>query len=348
MKNKLLLPLLFVTLLFSASCSKDVNPDEGIYGPGIFVSNEGTFNLSNASISYIPRTNYQCYNDIYASANEGAVMGDVLQSVYVHNDKVYAVLNNSQKVIVIHLENFAYSGVISDRNLPRYMAFNGNRGYLTEWFDFSGNGRLSIINLTNNSVVKQILVGKLPEKLLIHDNLLYVTNSNDSTISVINMTYEIADHNITVGDWPNGIVKDANDKLWILCSGIPSWAGSPTNGKLVKYNPASQIIELSLEFPSSDFQPAHLCINHTGNELFYHYDGKVYSMGVNASALPSQAIITTPAYGMGIDPESGYLFVADAGDYVTNGLVKWYSTAGASIGSASVGIAPNGFFFLHD
>lgn len=343
----ILLSLCSVFVLFS-SCSKEANPEEGIYGPGIFIANEGTFNQSNGSVSFISRSTYQSYNDIYEKANGGAVLGDVVQSVYVHKDKVYVVVNNSQKVQVINCENFTYSGVISDRNLPRYMAFNSQRGYLTEWQNFGENGRVSIINLINNSVAKQITVGKLPEQLLIYDKMLYVTNSNDSTVSVIDLTYEILDHTFTVGDWPTGIVQDANHKLWILCSGIPTWAGTPTNGSLVRYNPDTDEIELSLTFPSSDSQPTYLCINKTGNSLFYYYDGKVYNMGVNETVLPSNSIITTAAYGMGIDPASGYLFVTDAGDFMSEGTVKWYNINGTFVGSATVGVAPNGFFFLEE
>lgn len=336
--------LLIPTLLFSA-CTKEINPDEGVYGPGIFVSNEGTFGASNGSVSFLPRNTYVPYNEIFALANENAVLGDVIQSVHRHNDKMYIVANNSGNVRVVNAETFKISGMISERNMPRYMEFRGDRGYISEWHNFLTKGRVSVINLINNSVVKQIEVGKFPERMLIHNDQLFVVNSNDTTVHVIDLIYEIADYSFSVGDWPNSIVKDNSNKLWILCGGVPSWAGSATAGKLVRYNPDSKIIELEFEFPTADANPNYLCINKAGNELYYHFNGGVYKMSTSSTSLPSTPLITTPAYGLGVDPVTGYIFVADAGNFTDNGVVRWYNTSGSRIDTAAVGVAPNGFYF---
>jgi YVTN family beta-propeller protein len=338
---------LLASMLFF-SCSKEPNPEEGVYGPGIYVCNEGNFNQSNASISYIPRTNYQVYNDIFAQANNNATLGDVAQSISLHNGKFYIVLNNSGKVTVVNAEDFKISGTISDRNLPRYMAFKGDRGYLTEWQSFTSNGKLTVINLINNSVVKQIDVGKFPEKLIIHNNRLFVTNSNDTTISVINLNTETLEQTLTVGHWPNSIVKDANNKLWVLCGGIPSWAGGPTPGTLVRINPDNLQIEQTLSFNSTSSNPSNLSINKAGNKLYYVFENKIYQTDITASSIPASPLISsnfTYTYGLGIDPQSNYIFVADAGSFTSNGVVRWYSSTGSLIDTAVVGIGPNGFYF---
>ncbi|MCX7743228.1 MAG: hypothetical protein N2167_01550 [Flavobacteriales bacterium] len=344
-KSRYLLGLLFTSTLFFNACTKDVNPDEGIYGPGIYVSNEGAFGASNGSISYIPRNTYTPYNDIYALANDNAVLGDVVQSINFHNNKFYIVVNNSGYVKVVDAVNFKIAGTISDRNLPRYMVFRGDRGYLTEWQSFITNGKVSVINPNNNSVVKQINVGKFPEKMLIYNDQLFVVNSNDSTVHVIDLVYDVLDYSFTVGDWPNSIVKDSNNKLWILCGGVPSWAGTATPGKLIRYNPSTQTIELELEFPNTSANPNNLCINSAGNELYYHFNGGVYKMNTNSVTLPTTPLISKNAYGLGVDPTSGYIFVADAGNFTSNGVVYWYNTSGSRIDTAVVGVAPNGFYF---
>lgn len=345
--TNLFLKLMFVGTLFITACSKDVNPDEGIYGPGIYVCNEGAFGQSNGSISYIPRNTYQAYNNIYAQANNNAVLGDVAQSIQWHNNKFYIVVNNSNKVVVVNAENFNNTATITDRQLPRYMAFNNNKGYLTEWVSFSSNGKLSVIDLNTNNVTKQIELGKLPEKLLVHNNQAFVVNSNDSTMHVINLSSETVDYVFSIGDYPNSIVKDANNKLWILCGGVPAWTGSPTPGKLVRFNPTTQSVELSLTFSSTDANPNNLCINKAGNELYYYFNGNIFKMSTSATSLPTSPFIasTFSTYGLGVDPSTGYIFVADAGNFTNNGVVRWYSNSSTLIDTAVVGIAPNGFYF---
>ena len=337
--------LLALAIFSFISCSNEPNPEQGIYGPGIYVTNEGNFGQSNGSISYIPRNTYNVYNNIFANANDNAILGDVVQSINMHNNKAYIVVNNSNKVVVVNAENFKISATITDRELPRYIAFLNNKAYLSEWVNFTGNGKISVIDLSSNTVTKSITVGKLPEKLLIHNNRLYVTNSSDSLVHIINLSSETVESTLTVGDWPNSIVLDKNNKIWILCGGKPSWAGTPTYGKLIRYNPSNQQIELTLNFPNDSSNPSNLCINNAGDELYYLYANSIYKMNINQTSLPSNSFVTTYAYGVGLDPSTGYLFIADPVNFTGNGVVRWYNSSGSLVDTAVVGIIPNGFYF---
>ncbi|MEZ5071810.1 MAG: hypothetical protein R2751_12845 [Bacteroidales bacterium] len=53
-------------------------------------------------------------------------------------------------------------------------------------------------------------------------------------------------------------------------------------------------------------------------------------------------------YGLGIDPLSSDVYVADALDFVQRGLVLRYSSSGTILDSLRVGVVPSGFSFLQE
>ncbi len=348
MKNQtciLKISVLLLTTLFFYSCDPEYTNQKN-YSSGIFITNEGSFGSSNGSISFISRTDFSLENNIYANSNNGAVLGDVVQSKNVYNNKVYIVVNNSNKVQVVNLNDYSISGSIENRSLPRFIEFYQDKAYLTEWVSFSGNGRVSVINLTDLSIEQEISVGVAPEKMLIDNGKLYVVNSNDNTMTVIDVNTNTIIQNITVGDWPNSIVKDVNGYIWVLCGGMPDWTGTPTVGKLIKFNPLNQQIESTIDFTNTSSNPNLLSIDGSKSVLYYSWGQAIYKMEIEETQLPVNPLIQTNAYGLGIDPQSGNVFVADAGNFVANGMVRWYNgSTGIIIDSASVGIAPNGFYF---
>lgn len=348
-RNMLRYAFFVLPVVWLSSCTQEANPGEGEYGPGIFVVNEGNFGSNNASVSFIDRADGQSYNDIYSQANNGVLLGDVAQSILIHDGKAYIVVNNSSKIEVVDGITFKHSATISGLTLPRFMTVQGNKAYLTQWVSLSGNGKVSVIDLATNTIGTEIPVGVLPERMLLQDNHLYVTNSNDTVVHIINTTTDAVETTVTVGDWPSYIVSDANGLLWVLCSGVPAWAGTPTAGSLVAIDPQTHAVVHDFTFPGNTANPAHLCIDPSGNRLFYFYNGGVYAMGITDGNLPSTPLFPAPLgiYGMGIDPASGMLYVADAGSFTASGWVRWHSVStGAAIDSASVGLAPNSFFFL--
>ena len=339
------LSALLLTVIIFHSCDPEYTNQKN-YSSGIFITNEGSFGSSNGSVSFISRTDFSLENNIYANANNGAVLGDVVQSKNVYNNKAYIVVNNSNKVQVVNLNDYTITGTIENRSLPRYIEFYQNKAYLTEWVSFSGNGRVSVINLSDLSVVQEISVGAAPEKMLIDNGKLYVVNSNDNTISVIDVNTNTIIQNINIGDWPNSIVKDVNGFIWVLCGGMPEWTGTPSVGKLIKLNPLTQQIESSFDFPNTSSNPNLISIDGSKSLLYYSWGQAIYKMNVSDLQLPANPFIQANAYGLGVDPQSGNVFVADAGNFVQNGIVRWYNgTTGIIIDSVSVGIAPNCFYF---
>ena len=97
--------------------------------------------------------------------------------------------------------------------------------------------------------------------------------------------------------------------------------------------------------------PSHLCINGSGNEIYYFdYDG-INRISINDTAGPASAFVTQynrNFYGLGIDPATEDVYVSDAIDYVQPSRISRYSKTGDSIQSFSAGIISGNFCFWDD
>ena len=72
-------------------------------------------------------------------------------------------------------------------------------------------------------------------------------------------------------------------------------------------------------------------------------------MNINSTSLPLTPIINNSSntfYGLGIEPYSNDIYVADAIDYVQSGIIFRYSKTGSLIHQFNVGIIPGNFLFI--
>ncbi len=342
--------------IFLSSCQNDDQPNQvaepkGAYEKGVLVVNEGNFQKGNGAVSYIDKQSKTVEKDVFLRENNRP-LGDVVQSITIHNDRAYVVVNNSNKIEIADANTFKSLGVISNLKLPRYLLAVGNKGYVTEWVSFSGNGQVSVLDLTTNAVLKTIPVGILPEKMAVLNNKIYLINSGENTVSVINPATDAVETTLTVSDSPNSLTLDANNKLWILCGGQKNYnpdftinETTSTPGSLMRLNPASNTVEATLVFTSKTLLPEDLVINSTKNKLYYRYSGKVYQHDITAAALPTTALLNRSFYGLGVDPADNVLYGADAGSFSANGKVVRFNSNGAPLDSFAVNIGPSEFLF---
>ena len=67
---------------------------------GLFITNEGNFQYGNSTLSYYNPENKVVENEVFYRAN-GMRLGDVAQSMTIHNGKGWIVVNNSHVVFAI-------------------------------------------------------------------------------------------------------------------------------------------------------------------------------------------------------------------------------------------------------
>lgn len=338
--------ILFVFSWLWFGCKRDVpqepeplNTQEYSPNSGVFITNEGTFQFGNASVSYYSFDRAHWVSDVWENAN-GTTIGDVCQSMQVINGLGYVVVNNSSKIEVVDLGNFSRVATISGLVSPRYIVpVSASKAYVS---DLYGDG-LAIIDLNTNVVVGEVDMPGWTERMVVSNGLVFVTCYETDKLYVLDPNSDLLLDSIPLAKGGNSIVEDANGKLWILCSG-DYVSGSP--GGVFRIDPLTNVVEWSASFPSGHY-PINLQTDSSRTVLYY-VDTDVWKMGTADMTLPSSSFISANGrtlYGLGVHFGLDQIYVADAIDYVQRGRVYRYSNSGSAIDDFPVGVVPGNFCF---
>ena len=335
------LPLLIMTLLGACRKDKPEPPDDRPLTAGqggVYVVNEGNFQCGNASVSYYDIATGNSTEDLYAPAN-GNGLGDVLQSMALHNGRAYLVVNNSGKVVVVDPDDFVASATITGLVSPRYLVpVDDTKAYVT---DMMANN-IHILDLSSNSITGSIPCPGWTEQLVLAYGKAFVTNQARRYVYVVDTATDQLVDSIQVSKGGNSIVVDAQDKLWVACTG-----GSGTAPGLYRIDPVALEVEASFPYTSGTNSPWRLTINGDHTQLFF-LNEHVYRMAITDTVLPGVPFVAANDrnfYGLGVDPNSGEVYVADAIDYAQRGMVFRYGADGTALNGFLAGRIPGGFVF---
>lgn len=334
-------------------CTDDTTTTEptGSFANGVFISNEGAFQGGNGTLSFYNPSENKVENDVFASVN-ARPLGNIAHSVSVGTNLAYIVVHNSNVVEVADANTLESKGTISGLSLPRYaVEISSNEVAISNW----GTNSVDFFNPNTQTLISRVTVSNGPERMLIHNGMLYVANSGgfglDSTVSVIDLTSHSVVDTLFTGYNPNSFAVDAYDNIWILCGGYTDWGNTANNlgASLVEYNTIISSIETVLNFDEAD-RPNFLAASNSGLTLFYtnnSYGGLPFAFSVSDAALPTQPLINGVAlYSLGYDATNNDLYFGDAADYASNGFVYRYSlTTEAISDTLNVGIIPGNFAF---
>lgn len=90
-------------------------------------------------------------NEVFARAN-GMKLGDVAQSMTIHDGTAYIVVNNSGIVFGIDPETFRIERVIRGIGSPRYICFNDSVAYVTSLYE----PRIAVVDVATAAVADYI------------------------------------------------------------------------------------------------------------------------------------------------------------------------------------------------
>ena len=345
---RILLYIILIVGLFS--CKKDElgpqcvncgNEDIQTQTSDVLILNEGNFGWGNGSLSHYQPSSNVVSNNVYQQANNNTPLGDVIQSAYQINNKIYVVANNSSKIEVINSSNFASISTITGFNSPRYfLPISNSIAYVSDLY----SSTIHIVDLNTNTITGNIITNGWIEKMILHNDTVYACDMSNDNLLIINPNNHNLIDSIKLGVEPNSIVKDVNNNIWIMCSG----GFQEDNAKLFKFNPQTRSIDSTFIFSNINQSPGNLCINNTQDELYF-LNNHVYKMNINSTSLPLTPIINNSSntfYGLGIEPYSNDIYVADAIDYVQSGIIFRYSKTGSLIHQFNVGIIPGNFLFI--
>lgn len=319
----------------------DETPISNTASTDVLIINEGTFGWTNASITLYNKSNNNVNQNVFQNANNGTNLGDVAQSFLQINDKGYIVVNNSGKIEVVNMSNFKSVATITGFNSPRYMLkINNSKAYVTDLYANS----IQIVNFNSNTITGNISVQGWTEQLVLHNDTAYVCDMTNDNILIINTLTDVLIDSIKVGISPNSLTLDKNNQLWVLCSG----GFNVENPRLIQINPANRNITKTLIFPNINQSPGSLTTNGARDQLYF-INSSIYNMSINDGNLPTSPLINNSGnifYGLGVDPDNNDIYVADAIDYVQNGMVFRYSSTGNLIHQFTAGVIPNNFWFI--
>tara|TARA_B100000212_G_scaffold338843_1_gene316109 strand:+ start:806 stop:1804 length:999 start_codon:yes stop_codon:yes gene_type:complete len=159
---KYLIPLTLLLLLFS--CEDNVTEVEEF--DLIFISSEGNFGAGDGSIEV-----FKGLEKIQTVEN----VGDVVQSILVHEDDLFVAVNNSHtiKKFDITESGLALPGieVSTDNSGPREMCVVNNKLYFTNW----NTKDIKILDLYNYNIDTFVLLEYVPEDIITDGNFLFVS-----------------------------------------------------------------------------------------------------------------------------------------------------------------------------
>jgi streptogramin lyase len=345
---------LIACLVFVSACKKGDEEPSKVYQNGVYIVNEGPFQSGSGTVSYYYPVENILKQDIFGTENGGAALGNVLQSMSLHEGKAYLIANNANKLTVVDAKTFAQNNTLStELKLPRYfVGIDAKTAYLSQWGTDSATSGVLVYDISTNKIAKTIPTGKGADRLLRNPNTgrIWVLNSGglgqDSTVTIVDVSKDSVVQKLVVGPAPSGIVVDANGDTWVLCAGYyPNVAG-----RLVKIrnNAVEQRFTISY---SQTSQIGGLSIDPTGKTLYYFADNKIYTKDLlNFGTTPPSVLMSLSGvkylYGMGVDPKSGYLYVADALDFKSASAIQIIDPSTKTVkANITGGIGTNGFVF---
>jgi len=307
----------------------------------VLIGCEGNFGWGNASISVYDAEEKSVQQNLYQNVN-GTALGDVLQSFHLFEGQLYTVLNNSGKIVILDTAAYTYQGEIAGMTSPRYMlGLQPSKAYVTDLY----SNVIHIVNPTTNAVTGSIATNHWTEQIYQFDasDKVYVCVMDTNWVFVIDPQSDIITDTIFVAKSPSGIVQDAQNKLWILCTG----GISQEQAKLYQYDIATQVIIQTFTFQNLADSPNNLRINTAGTQLYF-LNGSLQTMATTATNLPlGNAINPNSAifYGMNMHPTTSDIYITDAIDYVQPGLVYRFDSLFNPLDTFQTGIIPQAICF---
>ena len=344
---------------------------------GMYLVNEGNMGSNKCTLDYLDYTEGIYMRNIYPERNPTVVkeLGDVGNDVQIYGNKLYIIVNCSNKVEVLD----ARTGVrIKQIEIPncRYICFRREHAYVSSYVagvlidPNAPLGAVFKIDTASLQVVDKVTVGYQPEEMVVLGDYLYVANSGgyrvpyyDNTVSVVEFEGFRQEQQIVVGLNQHRIKADKYGKLWVSSRGnyndIYSPYGSvPSNlfvlDKRVGYN--EMIVTDTINVPCSN-----MAIHGDSLYLYSHdYDNITQQstltygiINIKTKKVVSKNFITDGTekeikmpYGISIHPETGDIYVTDAKNYVSTGTLSCYNKEGKRKWRVSTGDIPAHMVYL--
>lgn len=372
----LFLPLLCLAVLFACREIELVVPTEYELLPGVpiapdarpagmYLLNEANMGSNKSSIDYVDFRNAYYVRNIYAERNPEVVkeLGDVGNDIQIYGNKLYAVINCSHKVEVMDVRTCKRIGQVDIPNC-RYIRFAKGKAYVSAYVGpvaIDPNAQLGAVyevDTASLAVTRKVTVGYQPDELEVLGEYLYVANSGgyrapdyDSTVSVVEIYGMKQIQKIPVGINLHRIRKDRYGKLWMTSRG--DYNTIPSRLYVLDRkdkNSKEMVVKDTLDIPCSEMYIQGDSLYFYSVEWNKQTERNTVTYGiidVRTGQLVTDHFITDGTeqdivipYGICVHPTTGDIYVTDAKNYVSSGVLHCYDRHGKKKWSVRTGDIP--------
>lgn len=372
----LFLPLLCLAVLFACREIELVVPTEYELLPGVpidpdarpagmYLLNEANMGSNKSSIDYVDFRNAYYVRNIYAERNPEVVkeLGDVGNDIQIYGNKLYAVINCSHKVEVMDVRTCKRIGQVDIPNC-RYIRFAKGKAYVSAYVGpvaIEPNAQLGAVyevDTASLAVTRKVTVGYQPDELEVLGEYLYVANSGgyrapdyDSTVSVVEIYGMKQIQKIPVGINLHRIRKDRYGKLWVTSRG--DYNTIPSRLYVLDRkdkNSKEMVVKDTLDIPCSEMYIQGDSLYFYSVEWNKQTERNTVTYGiidVRTGQLVTDHFITDGTeqdivipYGICVHPTTGDIYVTDAKNYVSSGVLHCYDRHGKKKWSVRTGDIP--------
>lgn len=372
----LFLPLLCLAVLFACREIELVVPTEYELLPGVpidpdarpagmYLLNEANMGSNKSSIDYVDFRNAYYVRNIYAERNPEVVkeLGDVGNDIQIYGNKLYAVINCSHKVEVMDVRTCKRIGQVDTPNC-RYIRFAKGKAYVSAYVGpvaIDPNAQLGAVyevDTASLAVTRKVTVGYQPDELEVLGEYLYVANSGgyrapdyDSTVSVVEIYGMKQIQKIPVGINLHRIRKDRYGKLWVTSRG--DYNTIPSRLYVLDRkdkNSKEMVVKDTLDIPCSEMYIQGDSLYFYSVEWNKQTERNTVTYGiidVRTGQLVTDHFITDGTeqdivipYGICVHPTTGDIYVTDAKNYVSSGVLHCYDRHGKKKWSVRTGDIP--------
>lgn len=374
MKTRYLTILLLSIIISFTACRKDdtiIIPEKvDVAIPeftdisGFYLLNEGNMGTNKSTLDYYDYSQGTYTRNIYGYANPSVPkeLGDVGNDMAIYGSRLYAVINCSNKIEVMHSSNAQRIGMIEIPNC-RYIKFHKGYAYVTSYAGpvQIGNrqiGYVAKIDTATLEVVAKCNVGYQPDGIEIVNNKIYVANSGgylkpnyENTISIIDINSFTELKRVPIAINLHRLVADVHGNLWITSRG--DYEADPS--ALFCYDVRKERITSKIDIPVTNLD---LCgdslyiVSTQWSNITESNETSYAIVDVNKKECVSTGFITDGTdtkikrpYGIKVNPITGDILVSDAKTYVTPGTLFCFDRKGVKKWEVRTGDIPAAITF---
>jgi len=375
--KKILLLFIITICIFGSSCRDEieifypeyinVSVPEYTSIQGFYLLNEGNMGSNKSTLDFYDYETGTYHRNIYGSANPTVPkeMGDVGNDIKIYGNKLYAVINCSNKIEVMDVKTAKRIGQIDIPNC-RYIKFHEGYAYVTSYAgpvelnpEYTQRGYVAKVDTATLQEVDRCLVGFQPDELEIVGNKMYVANSGgymfpnyENTVSVIYIPQFREINRIPVAINLHRLRADKHNNLWVSSRG--DYYSTPS--RLYCINIKNDVLTDSLDVAVSNF-----CLD--GDSLYiYSSEWSYVSMeneitygivDVAKKELVTRNFITDGSennikipYGIAVNTITKDIYITDAKNYVSPGTLYCFDKDGKQKWNVRTGDIPAHFVFV--